>query len=123
MTIGWTQTTRLRVSVVLSGVVTSWCGNKTHNLHRRFLERPNATAVLPNASASEIWPAIIGHLVSGSHNPILRGFTITIVINHVSKSWDDPPSTQMRTEFGNESDTKPVPLCFMWSFCFTFHVG
>ncbi len=28
----------------------------------------------------------------GSHNPILRGLPITMVINHVSKSWDDPPS-------------------------------
>ena len=30
--------------------------------------------------------------VRGSHNPILRGLTITMVINHVSESWDDPPS-------------------------------
>ncbi len=28
----------------------------------------------------------------GSHNPILRDI-LTMVINYVSKSWDDPPST------------------------------
>ena len=27
----------------------------------------------------------------GSHNPV-RGLTITMAINHLSKSWDDPPS-------------------------------
>ena len=29
------------------------------------------------------------------NKPILRGLTITMVINHVSKSWDDPPSRML----------------------------
>ena len=32
---------------------------------------------------------------------LLRGLTITMVINHVSKSWDDPPSGEI---FGGKGE-------------------
>lgn len=39
-------------------------------------------------------PPFLSHKVrpfgTGRH-PILRGLIITMVINHISKSWDDPP--------------------------------
>ena len=40
-------------------------------------------------------PPFITHekaIWKGSHNPILRELTITMVIIHLSTSWDDPPS-------------------------------
>ncbi len=41
-----------------------------------------------------------GHLATGNHHSYgdLTWLTITMVINHVSKSWDDPPSTVRRRQ-------------------------
>ena len=35
----------------------------------------------------------LGHLEGVGNNPILGGLMITMVINHLRPSWDDPPST------------------------------
>ena len=46
-------------------------------------------------------PPFISHetpIWKGSHNPILRELTITMVINHWTKSWDDPPNTLLFVE-------------------------
>ncbi len=54
---------------------------------------------------------IHGHLFSGSQHTPFRGLTITMVINHWNKSWDDHPSTHITplNRLRGETRTQPEP--------------